>query len=247
MSRTSVGKRATWLAATAGIAVALVAGPASASGKRRRPTPRGKAAGICDANLWRSGKVKKTTMTQRLGKAIRVAETVDNAATIVSLVTGIVGSPASGAVVKLVAKLGKGAMGDLTDENSPALGSPADPANPEEGEDENGPVETAPPPEPPMRSRPPAPTAAAHPSGSGSDSDSALTSGAGHAIGWSGRNHGPVATEADRAGQAPTRGDREIRTEASSACGAAPPPPGARPSPVRGGFGRTVRRRHGPR
>ena len=52
------------------------------------------SAGICDAKLWRSGKVKKTMMVDRLNKAIRMAEGVDNAATIVSLVTGIVGSPA---------------------------------------------------------------------------------------------------------------------------------------------------------
>ena len=111
MSRTAVGKKATWLAATTGIAVALMCGPANASANAPAPAPPvATAAGICDANLWRSGKVKKTTMLYRLEKAVRVAEAVDNAATIVSLVTGIVGTPASGAVVKLVAKLGKGAI-----------------------------------------------------------------------------------------------------------------------------------------
>ena len=99
------------LAAVICAAMALVAGPAGASGQRPASEPPvATAAGICDANLWRSGKIKKTTMVGRLNKAIRVAETVDNAATIVSLVTGIIGSPASGAVVKLVAKLGKSAI-----------------------------------------------------------------------------------------------------------------------------------------
>ena len=110
MSRTSVGKRVAWLAAAAAIGMALVGGPATASAKAPTDRPVATAAGICDANLWRSGKVKKTTMLTRLEKAVRVAEAVDNAATIVSLVTGIVGTPASGAVVKLVAKLGKGAI-----------------------------------------------------------------------------------------------------------------------------------------
>ena len=111
MSRALAGKRATWLAVVACAAVALVATPAGAAADAPAPKrPVATAAGICDATLWRTGKVKKTTMTRRLNKAIQVAETVDNAATIVSLVTGIVGSPASGAVVKLVAKLGKGAI-----------------------------------------------------------------------------------------------------------------------------------------
>lgn len=89
----------------------LAAFPVGASADARAPErPVATAAGICDANLWSSGKVKKTTLTGRLNKAITIAERVDNAATIVSLVTGIVGTPASGAVVKLVAKLGKGAI-----------------------------------------------------------------------------------------------------------------------------------------
>ena len=63
-----------WLATTAGIAVALVGGPATASAKAPTPEPPvATAAGICDANLWRSGKVKKTTIIALGGTSYAVA------------------------------------------------------------------------------------------------------------------------------------------------------------------------------
>lgn len=75
-----------------------------------RSAPSAQAAGLCNKTLWKSGRINKRRLTGRLNKAIRIAEKVDSAATYVSLVTGIIGSPASGAVVKFVAKVGKAAI-----------------------------------------------------------------------------------------------------------------------------------------
>jgi len=72
--------------------------------------PSVQSAGLCNKTLWKSGRMKKSKLTRRLDKAIDIANKVDSAATYVSLITGIIGSPASGAVVKLVAKAGKGVI-----------------------------------------------------------------------------------------------------------------------------------------
>lgn len=72
--------------------------------------PSAQAAGLCNKTLWKSGRMKRSKLKRRLKKAIKIAKKVDSAADYVSGATLILGSPASGIVIRLVAKAGKTAV-----------------------------------------------------------------------------------------------------------------------------------------
>jgi len=125
---------------------------------------------------------------------------------------------------------GQDTTGDLTDENSLALSSPADPANPEDGEDENGPVETAPPPEPTDEipaagPQPPPPTPPAPAPTRTAPSPAAPVT----------PSDGPVATTAPspRKRVAPVRRRHEATARSESKRARPADPPRRPPAPVR--------------